>query len=90
MVTWSKWNIQSFIEAIPVNQGKDHLRYFWQCLEVVKKIMRHHSTSERSIYSGIVVVDMEGLAISQFASKESMYQSMDSYINQTTNNLRIL
>lgn len=69
-VTWCKWDIEDFIQAIPVDQGKNHIRYFWQCLETVKKIMRAHSNEEKTIYSGTVIIDMDGLAITQFASRE--------------------
>lgn len=66
VVTYSKWNIQSFLDAVPVNKAEVHMRYFWKALEIVKQIMIHHSTEEKQIYSGIVIVDLEGLAISQF------------------------
>jgi len=70
VVTWQKWDIQGFLDSIPIDKGEKHIRYFFQQLEIVKKIMKEHSTEEKIISSGALIVDMEGLAITQFAAKE--------------------
>jgi len=70
VITWQKWDIQGFLDSIPIDKGEKHLRYFFQQLEIVKRIMKEHSTEEKIISSGALVVDMEGLALTQFAAKE--------------------
>jgi hypothetical protein len=70
VVTWQKWDIQSFLDSVQIDRGEKHIKFFFQQLEIVKKIMKEHSTDEKIITSGALIVDMEGLAMTQFASKD--------------------
>ena len=71
VVTWKKWNVDALLAALYRDGGETHLKYFYQCMEIIHGIHKEHSDPPHKIVNqGIVIVDMEGLAVTQFASKE--------------------